>query len=205
MPVTEAKGGNRIEEDEIEIRLSDIVQFFTNSRKMVLLWGLVFLVAGLLYAFSKPDQYTSQVTVMPEIQSKSGGMGGLGSLAGLAGIDIGGVTGGSTDAVRPDIYPEVLQSVPFGLYLLKQPVYSEELKKEMPLQAFFDEQNNQSWMGKLSGSNEETESPLPDPKNHSKTLQITKKQEILVRQIHSAVSAAYDKKSGILTVDGRNA
>ncbi len=54
---------------------------------------------------------------MPEIQSKGAGLGGLGSLAGLAGIDIGGMAG-SVDAIRPDIYPDVLQSVPFALQLL---------------------------------------------------------------------------------------
>ena len=48
-------------------------------------------------------------------------------MAGLAGIDINSMAGGGYDAIRPDIYPDILQSVPFALYVLQQPVYSQLL------------------------------------------------------------------------------
>ncbi len=189
-----------VDADEIEIRLSDIVQFLKDSRWTVLVWGTAFLVIGAIYAFSKPNQYTVEITVMPEIQSKGASLGGLSSLAGLAGIDVGSMT--STDAIRPDIYPDVLQSVPFALQLLRQPVYSQLLEKETTLQTFLEEQGKQSWLGSLlSGSaDEEKQVPLPDPKNRSKALQISKKQEDLIKTVHGAVAAAYDKKTGVITV-----
>ena len=199
MSDTELIRNKDIEDDEIEIRLSDIVQFLKDSRWTVIRWAVAFLILGILYAFSKPNQYTVSVTVMPEIQSKGGNLGGLSSLAGLAGIDLGGMT--SADAIRPDIYPDVLQSVPFALQLLRQPVYSQLLEKETTLQTFFEEQATSSFLGGLqSDSGDEKPLPLPDPKNRSKTLQITKKQEELVKIVHGAVSAAYDKKSGVITV-----
>ncbi|GAB3777551.1 Wzz/FepE/Etk N-terminal domain-containing protein [Spirosoma horti] len=200
MSVTEAKKEEKIDDDEIEIRLSDIVAFLKRSRNTVVLVGLIFMALGALYAFSKPNLYSSQVTVMPEIQPKAGGLGGLGSLAGLAGIDIGSVAGGNTDAIRPDIYPDVIKSVPFALQLLKEPVYSQLFKKETSLQTFIEEQQSQSWLGGILGSGDGDETPVPDPKNRSRTLQITKKQEELIKQVHSAVAATYDKKSGIITV-----
>lgn len=191
-----------IDPDEIEIRLSDIVQFLIDSRWTVLVWGTLFLVIGAIYAFSKPNQYTVEITVMPEIQSKGSSLSGLSSLAGLAGIDIGSMTSANTDAIRPDIYPDVLQSVPFALQLLQQPVYSQLLEKETTLQTFLEEQSEQSWPGSLfsSSANEEKQLPLPDPKNRSRTLQITKKQEDLVQTVHDAVTAAHDKKTGIIKV-----
>ncbi len=201
MSVTEDKKISKVDEDEIEIRLSDIVQFLRRSRKVIILSGLVFMAIGALYAFSKPNLYSSQVTVMPEIQAKAGGLGGLGSLAGLAGIDIGSVASGNTDAIRPDIYPDVLKSVPFALQILKEPVYSQLLEKETSLQIFIEEQQRQSWLGGLLGSGDGEEAPVPDPKNRSMTLHITKKQEALINQIRSAVIATYDKKSGIITVN----
>ena len=70
MSVTETKTKQDIDEDEIEIRLSDIVQFLKESRWTVIRWASVFLILGVLYAFFKPNQFTVQVTVMPEIQSK---------------------------------------------------------------------------------------------------------------------------------------
>jgi uncharacterized protein involved in exopolysaccharide biosynthesis len=103
-------------EDTIEIRTSDIIDFFKKNYQFVLFSGLVGLIIGAVYAFSKPNIYTTQISVMPEIQSKgSSNLGGLGSLAGLAGINIDNV--GGQDVIRPDLYPNILQSVPFALYL----------------------------------------------------------------------------------------
>ena len=199
MPSTETIPKKAIEEDEIEIRLSDIIKFLKDSRWTILIWASVCLVLGILYAFSKPNQYTVQVTIMPEIQSKSAGLGDIGSLAGLAGIDITSMAGGSMDAIRPDIYPDVLQSVPFALQLLRQPVYSQLLHKQTSLQTFLEE-SAQSWLSGLLSSEDKEEQTLPDPKNLSKTLQITKEQESLIKQVHSAVAATYDKKTGIIAV-----
>jgi len=203
MSVTEAKKEDNIDDDEIEIRLSDIVAFLKRSQKTVILSGLTFMVIGALYAFSKPNLYSSQVTVMPEIQAKGSNLGGFGPLAGLAGIDIGSVTGGNTDAIRPDIYPDILRSVPFALQLLQQPVYSQLLGEEMSLQSFLKEADKQHWLGRLLNSEDKDDNKKEltlDPRNRSKTLQITKKQEDLVKEINNAVSVNFDKKTGIITV-----
>ncbi|AKD53608.1 Wzz/FepE/Etk N-terminal domain-containing protein [Spirosoma radiotolerans] len=202
MSVTETKKEKNTEDEEIEIRLKDIVQFLKTSRKTVIICCLTFLLIGALYSYSKPDLYSAQVTVLPEIQAKVGGLGGLGSLAGLAGIDIANVPNGNTDAIRPDIYPDVLQSTPFALQLLQKPVYSQLLGKEASLQIFIEEQSKQSWLGGLISSDDSNnkEGVLPDPKNRSRALQITKKQEDLIKRVHNAVSATYDKKTGVITV-----
>ncbi len=131
--------------DEIEIRLSDIVDFLKESRWLVLRFVLVFLVIGAVYALSKPNVYTSQVTVMPEAQSAGAGrLGGLGSLAGLAGISLDNL--GGQDAIRPDLYPTVLQSIPFALNLLKQSVYSSELKAKLTLEEFIRQMGEKGFL-----------------------------------------------------------
>lgn len=197
MSVTEKNKEEHTEDDEVEIRLSDIIQFLKDSRRWSLISGLILLIIGSIYAFLKPDQYTAQVTVMPELQSKGGELGGLGSLAGLAGIDIGGSSSMGMDAIRPDIYPNVLQSAPFALQLLREPVYMSLLGKEVPLQTFIEEQGKQSWLG---GSDDNEKLLVPDPQNKSKTLQLTKKQEELVKTVNNSVATVFDKKNGIITV-----
>ena len=100
MSITEAiNRKNSEEEDEIEIRLSDIILFLKKNRRRII-WGFVIgLCIGALYAFSKPNMYTTEVTVLPESQSKGAGLGSLGSLAGLAGINVDNIN--SQDAIRP--------------------------------------------------------------------------------------------------------
>ncbi len=189
--------------DEIEIRLSDIVQFFKVNRRRILIGALVGLIIGALYAFSKPNVYTAQVTVMPEAQSKgAGSLGSLGSLAGLAGISLDNL--GGQDAIRPDLYPNVLQSVPFALDLLKQPVYSQKLKAQMTLQEFIDRMSETGFLSGVTGffaerdSNEKDEQS--DPKNFSRAIQVTKEQDELIRSVQEGTSAVHDKKTGIITI-----
>ena len=194
---------NQSDPDEIEIRLSDIVGFLKDSRRRIMLGALVGLIIGSLYAFSKPNLYTAQVTVMPEAQSKgASGLAGLGSLAGLAGLNLDNL--GGQDAIRPDLYPNVLQSVPFALDLLKQPVYSQKLRAKMTLEEFanrIDEVNFFSGITRFfsKGGNTEKEEQS-DPTNFSQAIQVTKEQDELIKSIQGSVSALYDKKTGIITI-----
>lgn len=189
--------------DEIEIRLSDIVKFFKQSRLRILIGALIGLFIGGLYAFSKPNMYTAQVTVMPEAQSKGGGsLGNLGSLAGLAGISLDNL--GGQDAVRPDLYPNVLQSVPFALDLLKQPVYSQKFKAKMTLQEFINRMGKIGFFsgiaGFFSGKRSDEKEEQLDPKNFSQAIEVTKEQDDLIKSVQKSASAVHDKKTGIITI-----
>ncbi len=63
-----------------------------------------------------PKEFESKTPAYVELQSSSslGKMGGLSALADLAGIDLAQMSG--TDAVRPDLYPNIIQSLPFLLF-----------------------------------------------------------------------------------------
>lgn len=204
MSVTEDTKKESIE-DEIEIKLSDIIQFLNDNRRRVFMGALIGLLVGALYAFSKSNQYTAEVTVMPEIQAKGvGSLSNLGSLAGLAGISLDNLN--APDAIRPDLYPNVLQSVPFALHLLKQPVYSQKLKERMTLQQFIDRMGEDSFLKQIihfftGGRNKDSDSAeLSDPKNFSQAIQVTKEQEEWIKFVQTSATAMYDKKTGILTI-----
>ena len=193
-----------LSDDElIEIRVSDIGNFLRRSRWAMFFGGIIGLVLGGLFAFSKSNEYSSQVTVMPEVQGKgSSGLSGLGSLAGLAGINLDNISGAG-DAIRPDLYPNVIQSVPFALDILQQPVYSKEFKRTQPLNSYLTQHNNGtfgSWLsGSLSFSSDQKEE-IADPGNSSGALQVTKEQDVRIKEIQGRVTALYDKKSGIVTL-----
>ncbi|MCK8492295.1 Wzz/FepE/Etk N-terminal domain-containing protein [Spirosoma sp. RP8] len=205
MSTTENRREVSFEDDRIEIRLSDILKFLRASRRWILWGASIGFVIGTLYAFSKPNIYTSQVTVMPEIQAKgAANLGGLGSLAGLAGIDIGSAQGSGMDAIRPDIYPDVLKSIPFALHILDQKVYSDFLRRDTSLRTLFEEQDKKSLITKLlSSKNSQEENSSTVHKKGLKALQLTKRQEADVKAVHNAVSSVYDKKTGIITVSAK--
>ena len=62
---------------------------------------------------------------MPEISQGSGDLiQKLATVAGFAGLELG-ETGG-VEAVRPDLYPNILQSTPFVLALMKKRVPTQD-------------------------------------------------------------------------------
>ena len=202
MSVTEQNRpiGNEDDDDVVfTLTLAEILAFLRRSRRAILIGALIGGLLGALYAFNKPNEYTSQVTLLPEIQAKSGGnMGGLSSLAGLAGIDINSL-GGNADAVRPELYPTVLQSVPFALAVAKQPVYSKEFKKTQPLEAYLEAKNEPGWFsGFFAGSADSTSAVSFGP--NTGALRLTKQQDELTKTILARILGTYDKKSGVLTI-----
>jgi uncharacterized protein involved in exopolysaccharide biosynthesis len=185
-------------EDTIEIRTSDIIDFFKKNYQFVLFSGLVGLIIGAVYAFSKPNIYTTQISVMPEIQSKgSSNLGGLGSLAGLAGINIDNV--GGQDVIRPDLYPNILQSVPFALYLSKQLIYSKNLNKKLLLHEYISETNGWKLEDHFQNSELDDKAYFKLP-NQKSLIQLTKREDNIIKNIQSSVMSVFEKKSGILTI-----
>lgn len=200
MSATETIGKKVNGEDEIEIRLSDIIYFFKRSRRRILLGVIIGIILGAFYAFSKPNVYTAQVSVLPEAQATgTSGLGSLGSLAGLAGINLNNISG--QDAIRPDLYPNILQSIPFALDLLKQPVYLQGSLVKMSLQEFMTSKASGFWGDLFKRfSNNDDSKKISNPKNFSQAIQVTKEQEDLIKAIQESVSAIYDKKTGIITI-----
>ncbi|WP_266362891.1 Wzz/FepE/Etk N-terminal domain-containing protein [Tellurirhabdus rosea] len=190
-------------EEGIDIRLTDIFRFLRRNRLRMLIAGAVGAVIAAVYAYTLPNQYTSQVTVMPELQNRApgGNLGGLSSLAGLAGVELGSLSGG-IEAIRPDLYPNVLQSIPFGLHLIQQPVYSSNARKTLPLADFLKEEaRNASLISRMMANDEAAEAPVPlDPKNTSRAIVVTPDQEGLISVLNKQVGATYDKKTGMLSI-----
>lgn len=190
---------NSSAEKEIEISLHDIIHFFKSNIRRIILWGVGFGLLGTLYAFTAQKEFESKVVVLPEITSTGtlGKIGGLGALAGLAGIDLSQMSG--TEAIRPDLYPSVTQSLPFALYLLQQKVFVSSLQKTLTLESYFDSLN-ESWLSTLTDSKAE-EKPKLDPKQYSQSIELSKRQETLVKEIQQRVVTTFDRKTGIITIN----
>ena len=200
----------KYKDDEIEIRLSDITQFLKSSLRTVIRWTLVGVIIGALYAVSQTNQYTSYVTVMPELQARgSSGLGNLGALAGLAGISLEAGAGGP-DAIRPDLYPSMLQSIPFGLYILKQPVRVENRLFTIESYLNWAGQNSlrnsvsKVLFGWLSSDDTVRQKTVKEPvQNPLQPLVLSRTQEDLVQNMINRVKAETDKKTGVITITAK--
>lgn len=204
MDVIDEKRIQNVDRDEIEIRLSDVIKFIKDNRLKILLGGIIGLIIGILYVFPKPNMYTVEITVMPEFRGK--GPGGLSSITSDL-LGLGSDNSNSSEpTIRPDLYPNVLESVPFALNMLKQQVYSKNFGAKMTLQEFISRTGENSFVGRIigfltaSGDNDNANGIKPDPGNTSRAIQVTKEEDGLIKAVLGSVLSVYDKKTGILTI-----
>lgn len=183
---------------DTEVNLAEVIVFLKNHLRSLLLWGFIFGVVGIIYALILQKEFTSNTQLMPELQSNStlSKIGGLSALAGLAGFDLNQMS--NTDAVRPDLYPNIVQTLPFALFILQQKVYVSEYKKTMLLQEYLEEKNK-NWFIQLFIDEKEVATSL-DPQKSSRAYELTKPQEKLVKDVHERIVATFDRKSGVITI-----
>ena len=124
-------------DDEQEIDLLELARKLWDSRKTILKWGAVGAFVGLVVAFSIPKEYTTTIKLAPEMSDNKAGSGGLGALAAMAGVNLGGSSG--ADAVYPQLYPDVVGSVPFVISLFDVPVTDADGARHTTVRAFIEE------------------------------------------------------------------
>lgn len=150
----------------------------------------LFTIAGTIYAFSLKEEFISEGKILPEIQSKGGSIGQFAGLAALAGVDLGSASGGA-DAVRPDLYPDVLKSTPFFLRLFQEKI-KDKTNKELTFQTFY---NKEVLDGKLKEKDQKIKYPQSD--NY---ISFNRQTEKNIKDLKERIVCTYDKKVGVITI-----
>lgn len=110
-------------EEEQEIDLLELARKLWDERRKLIKWGAVGLIAGIVIAFSIPKEYTTTIKLASE-SDQGGGSSNLGALAAMAGINTS--IGQGKDAVNPQLYPDIVSSIPFSLELFEVEVTDKE-------------------------------------------------------------------------------
>lgn len=104
-----------------EIDLIEVIRNIWNGRWLIAKVTLAFIVLGLVIAFTTTEQFKSEARLLPEVSDSGGGASSLlRQFGGLGGLNLSMDTG--ADAIRPELYPDVLRSTPFFVHLMEQPV-----------------------------------------------------------------------------------
>lgn len=102
-----------------EIDLNDLIVQLWKKRKFILMVTGLFSLLGIFVAFTSPVSYTASCTIVP--QTKQSSSGNLSGLATLAGINLGN-GGTSGEILSPNVYPEIIKSVPFARSVMQTPI-----------------------------------------------------------------------------------
>jgi uncharacterized protein involved in exopolysaccharide biosynthesis len=105
---------------------------------------IISFIVSLIIAFSIPKEYTSIITIAPELPVGENGLAGsLGSLAQMAGVNIGGLSG--NEALYPDLYPQIVSSTPFLVDMLSVNVQSLDGSINTNLYDYLENNQKSAW------------------------------------------------------------
>lgn len=196
------------ENEEKEIDLLELAGKLWKQRKKLIIWSACGAVAGLIIAFSIPREYTTSVKLAPEVNDSKASGGSLGALASMAGLSAGSASG--ADAVYPQLYPDVVSSVPFVTSLFDVEVETSkkgnEAGKEMTVAQYIEDDTSSPWwsavmsapfklLGALRGGKEEVGA---DHKLNN--FQLTQDESELVEALRQRISASVDQKTSVVTI-----
>lgn len=190
--------------DEKEIDLLELATKLWAQKKKIVKWCVWGAVIGLVIAFSIPREYATSVKLAPEISDPKAAAGGLGALASIAGLSSGAASG--ADAVYPQLYPDVVSSVPFITSLFNVEVETKEDGEKFTVQQYMEDETSSPWWSVILGvprkiigllkADEEVE------EGHKlNNFQLTKDEADLVEALSKRVTANVDQKTSVVTID----
>lgn len=192
---------------QMDIDFSKYWRILKDKRKHILIWTLITFVIGCLIAIGVPRKYKVVSKIAPELSSTATTR--LSTMAALTGLS--STVLGSTDAVYPMVYPDIVKSPAFIADLFGMPV--ETVKKgevvNTDLYGYITDYHSTSWLGFLMslpvrlislamdvikpGEEEDEDSENVDP------FHFTRKQGRAYRILSKSIEAAIDRKTLVLT------
>lgn len=100
--------------DIVEITIKDIIGFFQKYFLLLTISLIGGAVLGILFSFTISKTFKAQTILLPEYK-----IGGGNSFFSMVGS---GNSGEGAEKLIPNLYPNILSSSPFAIFLLKQPV-----------------------------------------------------------------------------------
>lgn len=197
------KNMNEINGEEKEIDLMELAMKLWAQRKRIAKWCVCGAVAGLVVAFSIPREYTSSVKLAPEITDGKAGGSGLSALASMAGFSAGSASG--ADAVYPQLYPDVVGSIPFLTDLFDVKVETKADHEVFTVRQYLENETRSPWWsmilglpGKIVGLFKSSEDI--DENHKLDNFQLTVDENRLVDQLSKLVTASVDQKTSVVTI-----
>lgn len=190
--------------DEKEIDLLELFSKLWAQRKKLVIWSVCGAVIGLVVAFSIPREYTTGVKLAPETTNGKSPSGGLGALASMAGI---GSSSNGADAVYPQLYPDVVSSIPFITSLFNVPVKTDgDDPQTYTVAQYLEDETRSPWWsaitglpGKLIGLLKSSDEKA-DKDRKLDNFHLTRKESDLVQALYSRISASVDQKTSVITI-----
>lgn len=195
-----------IQQEESSIDFGAIWSAVTKRKKLYYKVLPIAFVLACIYALGIPNYYNCTVMLAPELSgsSRSSSLSAIASQFGIGGL---GSAANGADAVGPQLYPDLMNSVDFKASLFNIPVHKKDSTRIM---SYYDyiakEQKSPWWSAVISAPFKALEALLGSEKDtidqHKvDPFMLTKEQAQIVQIIDKKVVCDVDKKTMVITID----
>ena len=119
------------EEEDASIDFKALFLALKKHWKAYAIWIPAAVIIGAIITKSLPPYYECQVMLVPELSLNGGSGGSLSSLASSFGVKLGGSNNKDMDAITPNLYPDLMNSVDFKGSLFDIKVHRKDSKNMM--------------------------------------------------------------------------
>ena len=182
------------QDDIITVDFKALFKVLWKEKWLIIGITALFTLGGAWHAFTAREEFVSEGKIMPEISGGGGSsLGGLANLVGIGGFDLG--LKNSTDAIRPDLYPDVIKSTPFFLELFEQK-FIDKNGDSISFDRFYHMEIEES--KELKDDDLNTFKGKPNG-----VVVINRLTEYRIKDLTERVSGTIDKKSGVISISAK--
>ena len=193
---------------EQEIDLLELAKKLWAEKKLILKSCGWAALVGLVVGFSIPKEYEASVTLAPETTGGKSVSGGLSALAGMAGINLG--SSSSADALSPELYPDIVKSVPFSIEMFDVKVQDKDGELNTTLYEYLKEHQKQAWWGYITSAPFQAlgwvvktikgEEKTEEGDGSVDSFRLTQDQSSIIGALGERISVSVDKKTSVINI-----
>lgn len=202
---------NKTNSENIEEGM-DLVELLLKIKaksKTVYISVLTAFVLAIIIIVLTPEQYKTEISLLAESNSKGAASSLLGSFGSFSGIDMGSLMGmdlggGSrSDALTPDLYPDIVKSTTFLIEILCATVIEPKIDAEISVAKYLSDYTRPSISELpffiIDMFKAKDDSSLRFENAHQQPLVLNKKQEGLIKALSDIIDVEVIKSGGGLT------
>lgn len=187
-----------------QIDFAKIIKLLWSRKKLFLYTLPIAIVVGSIYIFSLPRYYVCKVSLAPEMSNSSSLSGSLGSIASSLGMGSLASKGLSSDAISPELYPDLMKSIDFRVSMFPIQVQTNDGRVKTNYYDYLLTKQKAPWWSPLF----DTIINLfkkQEPSNFKGTekvdpFRLSKVQFDMAGAIDAKIKCAVDKKTDVISI-----
>ncbi len=191
------------------INISHIIRLIIDNKRRFVINGIIVFVIACAYILCIPRSYRASINLAPETEVSSG-LNTLSNIASTFGFDIN--AGQSSDAISPELYPDLFKSNDFLVKLLGIQVYSEKAGREVDYFTYLSQyQDHAPWepiVQKIKRLFKRPKKRITIPATNDGAQEetginpfyLTEQEYFAVEALKSNIKCSTDKKTGVISI-----